>query len=114
MAALYAHGGTYSNPGDRAMLSGAFPAKVVAIGASTGGPLVLQTIFAGLPKDFSLPVLVVQHMSPGFAQGFAEWLSHSSRFPIRVAAQAEPLLAGQAYLAPDDFHMGVHAAIAYF
>ena len=54
-----------------------------------------------------MPVLVVQHMSPGFAQGFLEWLSNSTRFSIRVAVRGEPLLAGQAYLAPDDFHMGV-------
>ncbi len=91
------------------MPSGPFSAKVVAIGASTGGPLVLQTIFSGLPKDFPLPVLVVQHMSPGFAQGFVEWLSHSTGFPIRVAVQGEPLLGGRAYIAPDDFHLGVHA-----
>jgi two-component system chemotaxis response regulator CheB len=92
------------------MPSAASPPRVVAIGASTGGPLALQTIFAGLSKDFPLPVLVVQHMSPGFAQGFVEWLSHSTRFPIRVAVQGEALCAGQAYLAPDDFHMGLKDA----
>ena len=85
---------------------GAAP-KVVAIGTSTGGPLALQTIFSGLPKTFPLPVLVVQHMSPGFAQGFVEWLSHSSGFPIRLAVQGETVAPGQAYLAPDDFHMGL-------
>ena len=100
-AASIPHGETVRMP------SGASPPKVVAIGASTGGPLVLQTIFAGLPKDFPVPVLVVQHMSPGFAQGFVEWLSHSTGFSIRVAVRGEPLLAGQAYLAPDDFHMGL-------
>lgn len=92
-----------------AMPSGGFAAKVVAIGASTGGPLALQSIFSGLPKDFPLPVLVVQHMSPGFAQGFVEWLSRSSGFPVRVAVHGEPLCAGQAYVAPDDFHMGIGA-----
>src|SRR5260221_12395865 len=92
------------------MLARAFSEKVVAIGGSPGGPLVLQTIFLGLPKAFPLPVLVVQHMSPGFAQGFVEWLSNSTRFPIRVAVQGEPLLAGQAYLAPDDFHLGLKDA----
>jgi two-component system, chemotaxis family, protein-glutamate methylesterase/glutaminase len=39
--------------------------EVVAIGASTGGPLVLQTLLSGLPKDFSVPVLIVQHMASG-------------------------------------------------
>ena len=61
------------------------PAKirVVALGASTGGPLVLQTILAGLPKDFTAPVLIVQHMAAGFVQGFVEWLSQSSVLPDR-------------------------------
>lgn len=83
------------------------PVQAVAIGASTGGPLALQTILASLPKDFSLPVLIVQHMTPGFAEGFVEWLAHSSGFAVRVAVDGEFLLPGHAYVAPDDFHMGV-------
>jgi len=90
-----------------ALPASAFPPKIVAIGASTGGPPVLQTILSALPRGFPLPVLVVQHMSPGFAQGFVEWLSQASGFPMRVATQGEPLSPGQAYMAPDDFHMGV-------
>lgn len=81
--------------------------QAVAMGASTGGPLVLQTILSGLPKDFPLPVLIVQHMTPGFARGFVEWLADSSRFSARVALDGEQLLPGHAYVAPDDFHMGV-------
>jgi len=49
--------------------------QVVAIGASTGGPPVLQTLLSGLPKDFSVSVLIVQHLASGFVQGFAEWLT---------------------------------------
>jgi two-component system chemotaxis response regulator CheB len=81
--------------------------QVVAIGASTGGPLALQTILADLPKDFPLPVLIVQHMTPGFVQGFVEWLGRASGFAVRIAVNGESLLPGQAYIAPDDFHMGV-------
>jgi two-component system chemotaxis response regulator CheB len=81
--------------------------QVVAIGTSTGGPLALQTILSGLPKDFSVPVLIVQHMVPGFVQGFAEWLAQSSGFPVHVAAHGDPLLPGRAYVAPDGMHMGV-------
>jgi two-component system chemotaxis response regulator CheB len=81
--------------------------QVVAIGASTGGPLALQTILAGLPRDFPLPLLIVQHMTPGFAPGFVEWLANSSGFAVRVAVAGESLLPGHAYVAPDDFHMGV-------
>lgn len=81
--------------------------KLVAIGASTGGPTALQTILSGLPRDFPVPVLIVQHMTLGFIQGFSEWLAQASGFPVRVATQGEPLLPGQAYVAPDGAHLGV-------
>lgn len=82
-------------------------AKAVLVGASTGGPIVLQTLLAGLPKNFPLPVLMVQHMTPGFTQGFVEWLSNSSRFPVRTAVDGELLQSGKAYVAPDGFHLGI-------
>ncbi len=81
--------------------------KVVAIGASTGGPPVIETILSGLSKDFHAPLLIVQHIAPGFVQGFAGWLANSCRFPVRIAAQHEVLLPGHAYIAPDGAHMGM-------
>ncbi len=81
--------------------------EVVAVGASTGGPPALKTILAGLPKGFPAPILVVQHISPGFVEGFALSLAASSPLSVRVAAQNEPLLPGIVYLAPDRLHMGV-------
>ncbi len=84
--------------------------KVVGIGASTGGPLVLQTILAELPRDFDLPVLVVQHIARGFLAGMADWLGQTSGMKVQVAAAGFLPLAGHVYLAPDDFHMGVDAS----
>src|SRR3972149_6112067 len=57
------------------------PAKVriVAIGASTGGPPALHTILAGLPRDFPVPLVIVQHMAAGFVGGLVEWLGEASR-----------------------------------
>jgi two-component system chemotaxis response regulator CheB len=81
--------------------------RVVAIGASTGGPSVLQTILAGLPKDFNVPLLIVQHMTPDFIKGFIEWLSLTSVLPIRLAVQDESILPGHVYVAADDAHMKV-------
>jgi two-component system chemotaxis response regulator CheB len=81
--------------------------KLVAVGASTGGPIVIQTILSGLPKDFPVPVLIVQHIASGFVEGFVEWLAQSSGFPVHLAADGEHLLPGHAYVAPDGFHMGV-------
>lgn len=78
--------------------------KLVAIGASTGGPIVLKTILSTLPKDFSVPILMVQHIAPGFTEGLAEWLAQSSGFPVHVATHGEYLLPGHAYVAPDGFH----------
>jgi len=83
--------------------------KAVVIGASTGGPIALQTILTELPKDLPVPVLIVQHMAAGFANGFVDWLSKSSGFPVRVAGQGEALSLGQAYVAPDGCHMGLSA-----
>ncbi len=79
--------------------------QVVAIGASTGGPLVIQTILAGLSGKFPLPLLIVQHMAKGFVEGFAQWLAFSSPLPVHVAAQGEELLPGHVYIAPDGFHL---------
>ncbi|MGE0823889.1 MAG: chemotaxis-specific protein-glutamate methyltransferase CheB [Candidatus Binatia bacterium] len=81
--------------------------KLVAIGASTGGPPVLQTILTHLPKNFSVPVLIVQHIAIGFLAGLVEWLGQATQFPIRIPAHRDLLLPGHAYLAPDGFHLGV-------
>lgn len=83
--------------------------RVVAIGASTGGPPVINTILSGLPPEFPLPVLIVQHMSPGFIRGFAEWLGLSSRLPVHVASHGERLLPGHVYVAPEGVQMEVTA-----
>jgi len=82
--------------------------RVIAIGASTGGPLALQTILSRLPKDFSAPVLIVQHIAPGFTQGFVEWLNQTSRLPVHLPTPGEVMLEGHAYVAPEGFQMGVN------
>ena len=69
--------------------------------------MVLKKILEGLGAGFPVPVLMVQHMSPGFVTGLAEWLQQSARFPVRVAQPGEQIRPGQAYLAPDGLHMGV-------
>lgn len=79
--------------------------SLVAIGASTGGPMVLQTILSSLPKNYPVPIAIVQHMASGFMEGFIEWLARSSGFRVKLAAHGERLLPGHAYVAPDGFHM---------
>lgn len=83
--------------------------RIIGIGASTGGPPVLQTILEALPNDLSVPVLIVQHIAQGFLPGMAEWLSHSTGLRVHVATSGTYALPGHVYLAPDDFHMGISA-----
>ncbi len=80
---------------------------VVAIGASTGGPPVLNVILSALPLDFPPPVLIVQHMAAGFLQGFADWLDESCALPVRLACHGEPVIPSRVYVAPDGFQMKV-------
>ncbi|MDO8863572.1 chemotaxis protein CheB [Haliea sp. E1-2-M8] len=79
--------------------------NMVAIGASTGGPLALAAILAGLPKDFAAPVMVVQHMAAGFIRGFVDWLAPSSALPVHIATHHERMSPGHVYMAPDGVHM---------
>jgi two-component system, chemotaxis family, protein-glutamate methylesterase/glutaminase len=80
---------------------------VVAIGASTGGPLALRTILSGIPSHFPAPLLIVQHIASGFIGGMLEWLSETSSLHLHVARKAERMLPGHAYFAPDGLDMGV-------
>lgn len=80
---------------------------IIAIGASTGGPIAIQKILAGLVADFHVPILIVQHLSQGFVGGFAEWLSTSTGFKTVVARHGEKVSAGIAYVAPDGSQMGL-------
>jgi two-component system chemotaxis response regulator CheB len=84
--------------------------KLIGMGASTGGPPVLQTVLASLPKDFPVPILIVQHIARGFLPGMAEWLNQTTGMQIHVASYGTCPLPGHVYLAPDDFHMGISAS----
>jgi two-component system chemotaxis response regulator CheB len=81
--------------------------QIIAIGASTGGPMALQIILSGLPGDLPVPVLIVQHIAKGFVKGFNEWLSATSGIKLKIAEDGEHLLPGIGYIAPDNFHMGI-------
>lgn len=81
------------------------PAQLVAIGLSTGGPPALQAILSGLPPSFPLPIVVVQHISPGFMLGLAAWLSNATPFRCKVGELGETIKPGTVYLAPDNVHL---------
>ena len=82
---------------------------LVAIGASTGGPVALRQLLGALPPDFPVPILIVQHMADGFLQGMAQWLSGRSSVRVAIATPGTEPRPGHAYLAPDGMHMRVAA-----
>ena len=82
-------------------------AKIVCIGASTGGPQALKQVLFDLPKSLPVPVLIVQHISNGFLQGLVNWLHDNTGHNIKIAAQDEILEAGVIYFAPEDTHIQV-------
>ncbi|SCY61709.1 two-component system, chemotaxis family, response regulator CheB [Nitrosospira sp. Nl5] len=94
-------------PAIREPVSKSVQIRIVIIGASTGGPSAIEAILAALPKNFPVPILIVQHISPGFIGGFVQWLANSSDLPVHVATHGELLLPGHVYVAPDDYQMKV-------
>jgi len=84
------------------------PAEVIGICGSTGAPPVLRDIFAALPKPFPLPILLVQHISQGFEEGFAKWVAQSTGQTARMATDRARLEPG-IWLAPAGKHLALGA-----
>jgi two-component system chemotaxis response regulator CheB len=68
------------------------------LGASAGGPRVLPELLARLPRDCAVPIIIVQHMTPAFAEHFCGWLSRQTALPVQEARAYEELSAGTVYL----------------
>ncbi len=79
--------------------------KLLVIGSSTGGPVAVQTVLAKLPRNFPIPVLVVQHMPEAFTGAFAERLDMHCAMHVVEAKQGELLQPGTAYIAPGAHQM---------
>lgn len=83
--------------------------RLVAIGASTGGPAALAEILSQLPGDLPVPILVVQHIAAGFTRGLVDWLGQSTSLAVKIAEAGEHIRAGTVYFAPEKNQMGVSA-----
>jgi len=81
--------------------------KIVLIGTSTGGPRALQTVLTNLPQSINAPILVVQHMPPGFTKSLAERLDSLCHIHVKEAEDGELIQKGTAYIAPGGFHLKV-------
>jgi two-component system chemotaxis response regulator CheB len=79
--------------------------EIVAIGTSTGGPNALADVIPLLPRDFPVPIVIVQHMPPTFTRFLAERLSAASSIPVCEGRTGQVLEPGHALIAPGDFHM---------
>lgn len=82
--------------------------KIIVIGASTGGPQTLELVLSSLPSDFSLPVLIIQHMpSRFFSESLSRYLNKNCLFKVKVVCDGETISAPAAYLAPGGAHLRV-------
>ena len=90
----------------------AFPRReeridIVAIGVSTGGPNALAILIPTFPRDFPVPVVIVQHMPPVFTRLLAERLAAKSQIGVEEGYPGAVLEPGCAWIAPGDYHMVV-------
>jgi two-component system chemotaxis response regulator CheB len=79
--------------------------EVVAIGVSTGGPNALSELVPEFPADFSVPIVIVQHMPPVFTKLLAERLEARANIKVEEGAPGQAVEAGHAFIAPGNFHM---------
>jgi len=79
--------------------------KIVAIGASTGGPQALQEILSQLPATFPVPIICVQHISEGFLQGLVDWLTTACKLSVKIAQPGVSPQVGNIYFPPEGQHL---------
>lgn len=89
--------------------------RLVAIGASAGGPAALAELLKELPADFPAAIVLVQHVDAQFAAGMATWINDQTPLPVRLAVAGDVPLAGTVLLAgtDDHLHMRANGRLAY-
>ncbi len=80
-------------------------APLLALGASTGGPLALARVLSALPANLPAAVLIVQHIESEFTSGLAEWLSSQCTLPVSVAERGDTPRCGRVYVAGSGGHL---------
>lgn len=80
---------------------------LVAIAASLGGPRALAALLKALPRDFEPPIVLCQHITPGFADDLARWLASATQHDVREATDGAALLPGRVFVAPSAAHLRV-------
>ncbi|HTH16937.1 MAG TPA: chemotaxis protein CheB, partial [Magnetospirillum sp.] len=80
---------------------------LVGIVSSTGGPQALVQLLGSLGSDFPLPILLVQHITASFLEGFVSWLAGVTPFAVQIAKGGEAPEAGRVYVPPADRHLAL-------
>ena len=83
--------------------------QAVVIGASAGGMKALQTILRSLPQEYSLPIMIVQHMHPESDEYMAKILNEECLLAVKQADEKESIKPGKVYFAPPNYHLLVEA-----
>jgi two-component system, chemotaxis family, protein-glutamate methylesterase/glutaminase len=83
--------------------------KMLGIVSSTGGPAALIQLLGALGADFPLPILLVQHMTASFVEGFAKWLQSVCPLAVKVVNDACVPVAGTVYVASAERHLRLDA-----
>ncbi len=83
--------------------------SLIAIGASAGGPAALATVLSDLPRNFSVPIVIVQHVDPRFLPSMVEWLNRESVLPVRLAEEGDDIKPGTVLLAGRGDHLELKA-----
>jgi two-component system response regulator WspF len=78
---------------------------LVAIAASTGGPLAIAKILRKLPKEFAAPIVIIQHVDAEFAPGLADWLTEEAKLPVKLIRPHDRLDNHQVLLAATNEHV---------
>ena len=79
--------------------------------ASTGGPNALIQVLQALPKNFALPIAIVQHITDSFLENFAHWLGTESGFPASLVHDGQVPRPGCIHMAPVGYHLTVSAGV---
>ncbi len=81
------------------------PYRAVVTGGSAGGVEALIAILSALPVDFSLPVVVVQHLHQSDAGALARHLARETRLRVIEPCDKDPIIPGCVYIAPANYHL---------
>ena len=93
--------------GEIAVKGPCLPKQLVVIGVSTGGPTALASVVPAFPRNFPLPVLIVQHMPPMFTRLLADRLQTQTSLRVLEATAGMKVEPGAILIAPGDYHMRI-------